>query len=238
MSLPPSSPDPTGRSSERGRITATAVLILRTVRRRRVVSIVLAAGFLLWAGFCLLIAMPPWGALLVLLLVAGLSLLAHRVTQRGRRTSRASDARVIATVAVAAMVTMLVIQFVPYGRDRSAPVATGEPVWADDATRALMVRACFGCHSSEVEYPGYASVAPISWMVQSHIDEGRGKVNYSQFATNPRKADETIEVILEGEMPPYYYTLFGRHPEARLTEGERAQLIEGLRATPGMDDGS
>jgi hypothetical protein len=100
-----------------------------------------------------------------------------------------------------------------------------------------MVNACFSCHSNEVEYPPYASVAPISWMVQRHVDEGREKVNYSNFATDPGDADESIEVIEEGEMPPAYFTRFGLHPEANLSRAELDELIAGLRATPGMTEG-
>jgi hypothetical protein len=99
-----------------------------------------------------------------------------------------------------------------------------------------MVRACFGCHSNEVEYPAYASVAPISWVVQSHVSEGREKVNYSEFNSRQRGADETVEVIEEGSMPPGYYTQFGRHPEAKLTTAEVAELIAGLKATPGLSE--
>ena len=99
-----------------------------------------------------------------------------------------------------------------------------------------MVRACYGCHSNEVEYPSYASVAPISWMVQSHIDEGRSEVNYSQWDQSTRGGNDTIEVILDGSMPPSYYTRFGLHPEARLTDAEIEELVAGLRATPGMSE--
>jgi len=129
---------------------------------------------------------------------------------------------------------MVVIQAIPYGRSHSNPPITGEPLWATPRTRELMVRACFGCHSNEVKYPSYAGVAPISWVVQSHIDEGRQKVNYSEFDQRQRGADETLEVIVEGSMPPFYYTMFGRHPEAKLTESELQTLIAGIKATPGL----
>jgi hypothetical protein len=76
--------------------------------------------------------------------------------------------------------------------------------------------------------------SPGPW--QSHVDAGRGKVNHSEFLADPKEADETIEVIREGSMPPAYYTRFGRHPEAVLSDDEIATLIAGLRATPGMSD--
>jgi hypothetical protein len=99
-----------------------------------------------------------------------------------------------------------------------------------------MVDACYACHSNEVEWPWYSNVAPVSWTVTHHVDEGRDKVNYSEFATDPGDADETIEVIREGSMPPNYFTMFGLHDEADLTDAELDELIEGLRATPGMSE--
>jgi len=71
--------------------------------------------------------------------------------------------------------------------------------------------------------------------VQSHINGGRSEVNYSEFATDPGKADETIEVLLDGSMPPAYFTRFGRNPEAILSDAELARLIAGLQDTPGLE---
>ena len=147
-----------------------------------------------------------------------------------------SGSTLVVSAAATVMVIGLAIQAVPYGRSHAQGPVTGEPQWADAETRELMVRACFGCHSNQVEYPSYASVAPISWMVQSHIDEGREAVNYSEFATNPGDAEESFEVVKEGSMPPAYYTRFGLHPEARLTPEEMKTLLNGLQNTPGLTE--
>ena len=37
-------------------------------------------------------------------------------------------------------------------------------------------------------------------------------------------------------MPPPSFTRFGRHPEAKLSDTELQELIDGLRATPGMTE--
>ena len=143
----------------------------------------------------------------------------------------------VLAVAMSGLLTLLLIQLVPYGRAHSNPPVTGEPKWANAQTRELMVNACFACHSNEVDYPPYASIAPISWAVQHHVDEGREKVNYSEFATHPGEAKNSIEVIEEGSMPPSYFTRFGLHPAANLTDAQEQQLIDGLRATPGLNEG-
>ena len=77
----------------------------------------------------------------------------------------------------------------------------------------------------------------VSWAATEHVDEGRRAVNYSEFTTGgDHEAEETIEVILEDSMPPYYYTLFGLHPEADLSQDEIDRAGAGLRATPGLTE--
>jgi hypothetical protein len=143
---------------------------------------------------------------------------------------------VLGSAGLATLVMLGLIQLIPYGRDHTNPPVLAEPQWSSPETRDLMVRACFGCHSNQVEYPSYAKIAPISWAIQSHIDEGREKVNFSEFGMTRGRFDDTVEVIRDGSMPPFYYTMFGRHPEAKLTREETATLIAGLAATPGLGE--
>lgn len=126
----------------------------------------------------------------------------------------------------------VLIQFVPYGRAHTNPPVRQEPAWDSPQTRELAKKACFDCHSNETVWPVYASVAPFSWLVQSHVEEGREKLNFSDI-TASREADEASEVLQEGEMPPGYYTLL--HPSARLAPSETEALIAGLSATLGSE---
>ncbi|MCP5028373.1 MAG: heme-binding domain-containing protein [Actinomycetia bacterium] len=139
-------------------------------------------------------------------------------------------------LALASVAVLGLIQLVPYGRGHANPPVVAEPQWANDETRDLMVRACFGCHSNEVEWPWYSNVAPLSWAVQKHVDDGRDEVNYSEWGQGDQEGDDSVETIVDGEMPPGYYTRFGLHSEADLTDAEVATLVAGLRATPGLDE--
>jgi len=152
------------------------------------------------------------------------------------RPGRVGFARAAGSFAIATIALLVLIQAIPYGRAHPNPPITCEPQWATERTRELMVDACFGCHSNEVGWPWYSSIAPVSWAVTRHVDEGRDAVNYSEFDRGQEEADETIEVILEGDMPPGYFTRFGLHPEAKLSLAERAELVEGLRSTPGLSE--
>jgi hypothetical protein len=130
-------------------------------------------------------------------------------------------------------VVFVLLQAVPYGRAHTNPPTRREPVWDSPGTRELARRACFDCHSNETVWPWYSHVAPFSWLVQRDVDGGRAKLNFSEFDRRQDEADETAEVLEEGEMPPWFY--LPTHPEARLTEAERATLLRGFRATFGAD---
>lgn len=212
------------------------------IRRHPILAAVALVLVILCIVFGALIGFLPGMAALAVFAVFVWWVVLEIVAWRRRSRNAATDSRGEARTAVIAAVGVVVIGFglmqaVPYGRDHANPPVTGEPTWSSDATRALMVRACYQCHSSEVQYPAYASIAPTSWAVQRHIDEARGAINYSQFATDPGEADETIQVIRDGSMPPAYFTRFGINPGATLTDAERDALIAGLEKTPGMAEG-
>lgn len=128
----------------------------------------------------------------------------------------------------------LVAQIVPYGRDHENPAVRGEPAWDAPRTRELFFRACKDCHSNETVWPWYAGVAPISWLVQFDVNEGREHFNVSEWGRPKNHGDEAARMVRDGEMPPWFYR--PAHPEARLTEIERDELLAGLVATFGDEE--
>ena len=80
------------------------------------------------------------------------------------------------------------------------------------------------------------NVAPFSWAVSDHVESGRSKLNFSEFDRPQDDADEAAEVTEDGEMPPGYYTRFGLHSAAALSDDEVARLVAGFKATPGLSD--
>jgi len=122
-----------------------------------------------------------------------------------------------------------VLQVIPYGRTHTNPPTTMEPAWDSPRTRELAVRACFDCHSNHTKWPWYANVAPLSWAVQLDVEGAREVVNFSEWGRPYALAGYSGQRTLEGNMPPYKYMM--AHPEAKLTEQERAELARGLDAT-------
>lgn len=131
----------------------------------------------------------------------------------------------------ASLITLVVIQAIPFGRLSANPPVLAEPAWDTTETRQLAKRACFDCHSNETRWPAYASVAPVSWLITRDVREGRDVLNFSEWGRPQKEAGEAAEVVGEGEMPPLAYRLM--HRDARLTVAERGLLVRGLEATIG-----
>ena len=127
-------------------------------------------------------------------------------------------------------IVLVAIQLVPYGRDHTNPKTVQEIKWNAPATRVLAQNACFACHSNLTEWPWYTSVAPVSWLTQKDVEDGRSSLNFSQWQ-RPQDADlqEAIDAIRDKGMPPLQYRAV--HSEARLTDAERQQLEIGLTAS-------
>lgn len=123
---------------------------------------------------------------------------------------------------------LAVLQVVPIKKDN--PPVVQEPAWDSDATRALAKTACFDCHSNETVWPWYADVAPMRVLVRQHVLEGRDHLNFSDMGGRV-DVGELEEVIQEGEMPPWDYVLL--HPDAKLSDEDKATLIDGFYRTFG-----
>jgi mono/diheme cytochrome c family protein len=126
------------------------------------------------------------------------------------------------------VIGFLLIQLIPYGHNHANPPVIQEPNWDSARTRQLAQRACFDCHSNESTWPWYSNIAPISWLVQHDVDEGRRTLNFSDWRVT-RRTGEISRVVLGGEMPPATYLL--THPQAKLSATEKQELASGLTAT-------
>ena len=122
----------------------------------------------------------------------------------------------------------LLIQLIPYGHNHTNPPVVQEPNWDSPRTRELAKRACFDCHSNESTWPWYSNIAPVSWLVQHDVEEGRSALTFSDWRVS-RRTEELAEIVLEGEMPPATYLIM--HPQAKLSTNEKQELASGLMAT-------
>ncbi len=92
----------------------------------------------------------------------------------------------------------------------------------------ILKDACYDCHSNNVTYPWYTNIAPFSWWIKDHVNDGRDELNFSEWKTySPRRMDkkmkEAVEMVDEDEMPMYSYTIM--HKNATLTKEQKTLLL-------------
>jgi len=141
--------------------------------------------------------------------------------------------RFLGKLALAGAGGLLLIQLVPYGREHINPPVIREPAWDSPGTRTLAKQACFDCHSHETVWPWYSKIAPLSWLVQYDVNEGRKELNFSdwQGKREGERPDKIGKEVAEGEMPPLQYLI--NHAGARLSAADKQRLIDGLTTTAG-----
>lgn len=127
------------------------------------------------------------------------------------------------------VVLLIVIQFIPYGKDHTNPTPTNKVNWDSPKTKALFTKACADCHSFNTKWPSYSNYAPASWLIMADIQEGREHFNVSTGVSR-KKLHDAVEEIKEGDMPPFQYTLIA-HKDAKLTDKEKLDLMNGLKRT-------
>lgn len=125
---------------------------------------------------------------------------------------------------------LVAIQFVPLRGEN--PPMTGEPPMSPEV-REILTRSCFDCHSNRTVWPWYSKVAPVSWWIVRHVDEGREHLNFSTWDSlapeDQQKAlEETVEEVEKGKMPLASYVI--GHPQAELSDNDRQALASWARA--------
>ncbi|HEV3114689.1 MAG TPA: heme-binding domain-containing protein [Candidatus Binataceae bacterium] len=122
-----------------------------------------------------------------------------------------------------AAIVIVAIQFIPLER-RNFPVKTDLVTPAP--IKAALRTACYDCHSNRTRWPWYGAIAPASWLVAHEVNEGRRRLNFSDwdaYASDPgtasQKLDEIADFVTSGKMAPWYYLVL--HPGARLSKAQR-----------------
>ena len=134
-------------------------------------------------------------------------------------------------VVYALLLFLVVAQFFPIDKtnppaDQSLDFVTIEQ--PTNVMESIIKATCYDCHSHETKYPWYTNVAPVSWWVKGHIDNGVKKLNFSEWGAysdkkRKHKLEECVEFVEETRMPILSYII--AHSEARMSEEERTEMV-------------
>lgn len=134
-------------------------------------------------------------------------------------------------ILIGLVVLFIIIQFVPVvkkpevSEDHSRDIHQVEVIQSDVSN--LLKEACYDCHSNETRFPWYANVAPVSWWLYGHIEEGRQHLNFSEWTSYDyqrmdHKLEDIEDAVEKGYMPLSSYTWM--HRAARMDAQQVSEL--------------
>jgi hypothetical protein len=135
------------------------------------------------------------------------------------------------------LIGFIAIQFMQPARNQSGQVLQtdiSKTYSIPDNAYTLFKNACYDCHSDNTSYPWYSNIQPIGWILAKDIENGKAKLNLSEFGSlsSRRQISRLQQIenqIKDGTMPLPAYQLL--HPSARLTEEEKRLLIDWIEKT-------
>jgi cytochrome c len=103
------------------------------------------------------------------------------------------------------------------------------------AMRATLITKCADCHSMQIRTPLYGRFAPMSWLMERDIVEGRKKMNLSLWDIYSADQRQTLEAKIVQQakaqaMPPLPYRMI--HWNARITEADVRSFTQWAREAP------
>ena len=101
-------------------------------------------------------------------------------------------------------------------------------IQAPKEVMTIFKKACFDCHSNNTVWPWYSNIAPMSWTVKNHVEDGRRALNLSLWNSLSKEEQEKklkkIYKKVYAAMPLASYIAL--HEEADLTKEERSLIRE------------
>lgn len=139
-------------------------------------------------------------------------------------------------IGIVLVVLFVGIQFIRPARTNPA-VDESQTIFAQNhvtpQVTAILSRSCADCHSNKTQWPWYTNVAPVSWFVIDHVNEGRKELNLSEWGrrdrdSQSRKLRQMCEEVKEGAMPLSSYTPL--HPGSKLSQDDVKTLCDWVGA--------
>lgn len=124
------------------------------------------------------------------------------------------------------------IQFITMECEQEVVSDSKDEIVAPSNIKAILKKSCYDCHSNHSIIPWYGDIAPFSWYVRSHINDGRKVLNFSTFnklsLEKKQKAFDDIEESIVIRMP--LSTYLWMHSDATLSDDDKKALKEWIKS--------
>ncbi len=104
-----------------------------------------------------------------------------------------------------------------------------------EEVKLIIKTSCADCHSNTTKYPWYSEIAPFSWYLAQHVNEGKEHLNFSEWSAYNKDQKSHILRDLKGElkekkMPLESYLKL--HEEAKMTAIQYQTLLNWVNSIP------
>jgi hypothetical protein len=139
--------------------------------------------------------------------------------------------KVTTVILVLLLVGFIVIQF--FQPEKNFKQTTTEnfvyQLEVPETVKKYLVNSCFDCHSNQTRYPWYGRIAPVSWILNKHIAEGKENLNFSEWAGYSKRKqlsllNEICESAADRSMPLKSY--ISLHKDAELFDFEIEEICD------------
>lgn len=112
-------------------------------------------------------------------------------------------------------ILLVLIQFVKLDKNNANTPEVADFIKDTEPSKevqAILGSKCYDCHSNKTTYPWYSNIAPFSFWINHHVEEGKEHLNFSNWENYKQKRkihklEEVYEEVDEGEMPLKSFTI-------------------------------
>ena len=134
-------------------------------------------------------------------------------------------------VFIVLLVALVGIQFIHTNRNQSNEVLSSDLsiiYIVPENIQSILKTSCYDCHSNNTDYHWYNKVQPVRWLLESHIEQGKAELNFSEFGSYSQRRQKSklksmVSQIEDDNMPLSSYTIV--HRNAKISENERLLLV-------------
>jgi cytochrome c len=147
---------------------------------------------------------------------------------------------------LALLISLLLARVHPFGdaglyAAKTAQAAVLESSSIPQEARAVLIGKCADCHSTQTRAPVYGRFAPVSWLMERDIVEGRRRMNLSQWESYSADQQQTfaakiVQETKSREMPLLQYRMV--HWDAHITNGDLVALSQWTHGPSTTDVGT
>jgi len=142
--------------------------------------------------------------------------------------------RIIKTILLFLVIIVVAIQFYRPNKNEFNPVTLDDFLLYEKApenVKTLLINSCYDCHSNQTNYVWFDNIAPVSWIVDKHLMEGKSNLNLSEWAImdyrdKRRQLSLIATQITDDVMPLKSY--LNLHSDSKLSQTNKDAILKWL----------